>query len=72
MDENPLWKRQFVQTRTMEAPLTRIRDEYRWQVFVKLYAKGDNAPVWDFMRAMAAEHKEGTHAVLEIDPQSML
>jgi primosomal protein N' (replication factor Y) len=63
-------RRLIVQTRAMEAPLKRIRDEYRWQVFCRLYAKGGE-PVLDAMRMLIGS-QEGARVVLEVNPSSML
>jgi primosomal protein N' (replication factor Y) len=71
LDEKSL-RRLVVQTRAMEAPLALIRDEYRWQVFCKLYAKGGE-PVLDALRELSrGEAAEGVRVALEIDPANML
>ena len=69
LDETGL-RKQIVQTRAMEAPLSRIRDEYRWQVFCKLYAK-EGEGVLELMRSLTAPI-EGVRVVMEVDPASML
>ena len=65
-------RRQMIQVRAMEAPLSRIRDEYRHQVFVKLYAAG-SAGALEYLADLARARKTpGLRVELEIDPPSFL
>ena len=65
-------RRQMVQVRVMEAPLSRIRDVYRYQVYVKLYA-GDHADVFGELNALCTEYETRKVSLrLEIDPPSFL
>lgn len=62
----------MIQVRAMEAPLSRIRDEYRHQVFVKLYAAG-SAGALEYLADLARARKTpGLRVELEIDPPSFL
>ncbi len=61
-----------VQMRALEAPLKRIRGEARWQVFIKLYARGNVGSVLGFMEEQARETFEGVKVELEINPNNML
>ena len=68
-------KQQIVQMRAMEAPLKLIRGLSRWQVFVKLYARGPSDGVLDFMARLESERaqdKSDVNVVLEISPASIL
>ncbi len=63
-------REKIVQTRAMEAPLARIRDEYRWQVFCKMYAK-EGEEVLELLRSLATPQRD-VKVVMEIDPANML
>ena len=59
----------------MEAPLRLIRGMTRWQVFVKLYARGPSDEVLNFMAELEEAHgreHEGVRVTLEISPASIL
>ena len=74
-EKNPLLRRQTIQMRAMEAPLKLIRGLSRWQVFVKLYARGPSDGVLDFMARLESERaqdKSDVNVVLEISPASIL
>ena len=62
---------QLVQLRSVEAPMGLLRGEYRWQLFMKLYFKGDMAAVCREMQALADCAPEGVHAELEINPVNL-
>jgi primosomal protein N' (replication factor Y) len=75
LDADERMKKQIVQMRAMEAPLKLIRGLTRWQVFVKLYARGPSDGVLDFMAELEAERaqdKGETSVTLEISPASIL
>lgn len=75
LDGDERMKQQIVQMRAMEAPLKLIRGLTRWQVFVKLYARGPSDGVLDFMARLESEraHDKGdASVVLEISPASIL
>lgn len=75
LDGDARMKRQIVQMRAMEAPLRLIRGMTRWQVFVKLYARGPSDEVLDFMAELEEAHgreHEGVSVTLEISPASIL
>ena len=68
-------KQQVVQMRAMEAPLKLIRGLTRWQVFIKLYARGPSDEVLDFMALLEQERmkdRDGAAVTLEISPSSIL
>ena len=75
LDGDARMKQQIVQMRAMEAPLKLIRGLSRWQVFVKLYARGPSDGVLDFMARLESERaqdKSDVNVVLEISPASIL
>ena len=68
-------KQQVVQMRAMEAPLKLIRGLTRWQVFIKLYARGPSDEVLNFMALLEQERmkdRDGAAVTLEISPSSIL
>ncbi|MGI5884399.1 MAG: replication restart helicase PriA [Candidatus Spyradocola sp.] len=65
-------RRRMIQVRAMEAPLSRIRDEFRYQVFVKLYASGSEEALAHLSELAASRHAPGLRVELEIDPPSFL
>lgn len=71
-ERSPQLRRQAVQMRAMEAPVKRLRGKARWQVFLKLYARGPTQQVLDQLETLAARPVEGAQVYLEIDPATML
>ena len=61
----------IVQMRALECPLKRLRGEYRYQVFLKMYFKADTRGITAKMQALA-DAAEGARAELEVDPTSLL
>ncbi len=62
---------QLVQLRAVEAPMGLLRGEYRWQLFMKLYFKGDMEAVCRRMQEMADRAPDGVRAELEINPVNL-
>ena len=60
-----------VQLRALEAPITMLRGEYRWQLFLKMYFKGDLAAACTRMQALAEASREDIRAELEVNPVNM-
>ena len=61
----------IVQMRALECPIKRLRGEYRYQVFLKMYFKADTRGITAKMQALA-DAAEGARAELEVDPTSLL
>ena len=55
----------------LECPVKRLRGEYRYQVFLKMYFKADTRRIAAQMQALA-EKAEGARAELEVNPTSLL
>lgn len=64
--------RDVVQMRALEAPLKMIRNEYRYQVFIKLYARGQVEPVLEYMEELSRRPVEGVRIELEVNPANMI
>ena len=60
-----------VQLRALEAPISMLRGEHRWQLFLKMYFKGDINAACARMQAMADAAPEGVRAELEVNPTNM-
>ncbi|MBQ4088786.1 MAG: primosomal protein N', partial [Clostridia bacterium] len=65
-------RRDIVQMRAVEAPIRQLRAQWRHQVFLKMYFKGDVDAVTEKMRDIADAAPEGVRAELEINPVSMI
>ena len=65
-------RRDIVQMRAVEAPIRQLRAQWRHQVFLKMYFKGDVDAVTGKMRDIADAAPEGVRAELEINPVSMI
>ena len=61
----------IVQMRALECPVKRLRGEYRYQVFLKMYFKADTRQITARMQALA-EAAEGARAELEVNPTNLL
>ena len=57
-----------VQLRALEAPISLLRGEYRWQLFLKMYFKGDINAACAHMRSLADATPENVRAELEVNP----
>ncbi|MEA4899440.1 primosomal protein N' [Bacillota bacterium Meth-B3] len=57
--------------RALEAPIAKLRGESRWQLFIKLYARGRVDEVLSEMDAYTYVPIEGVIAQLEINPANM-
>ncbi len=60
-----------VQLRALEAPISLLRGEHRWQLFFKMYFKGDLNAACARMQAMADAAPEGVRADLEVNPTNL-
>jgi len=60
-----------VQLRALEAPISLLRGEHRWQLFLKMYFKGDLAAVCAKLQSMADAAPDGVRAELEVNPVNM-
>lgn len=65
-------RRDVVQMRALEAPIKLLRGQYRYQVFLKMYFKGDVDALTGEMRAAADDAPEGVRAELEVNPVNMI
>ena len=65
-------RRDIVQMRALEAPIKKLRGEMRWQVFLKMYSKGDTETVLTAMDQQLLNVEKGVRAELEINPVNMI
>ncbi|MDR0396732.1 MAG: primosomal protein N' [Oscillospiraceae bacterium] len=71
--DNPDTRRQLVHMNARPAPIERIKGQTRWQLFLKLYARGPTAAILERLRLLASEHAGGDpRASLQIDPTNLL
>ncbi len=61
----------IVQMRALECPVKRLRGEYRYQVFLKMYFKADTRSITAQMQTLA-DKAEGARAELEVNPVNLL
>ena len=60
-----------VQMRADEAPIRMLRGDVRWQIFLKMYFKGDLEAVTAFMQGQTERAGDGVRAELEVNPTNM-
>ncbi|MDR0929742.1 MAG: primosomal protein N', partial [Oscillospiraceae bacterium] len=65
-------QRQVIQMRAMEAPVKLMRGKARWQLFLKLYARGPTQAILDQLDGIAAREQSEAAVYLEIDPVNMM
>ena len=70
LDENNL-RADVVQMRALEAPISLLRGEHRWQLFLKMYFKGDLNAACAKMQSMVDAADEDIRAELEVNPVNM-
>ena len=58
--------------RSAEAPIKKLRGETRWQVYVKMYTRGDVETVTAEMEDLAAKGAPGARVELEVNPVNMI
>lgn len=64
-------RRDVIQMRALEAPIKRLRGLFRWQVFLKMYFKGDISGATGKMQELADGVENDVRAELEINPANM-
>ena len=64
-------RRDVVQLRALEAPIALLRGEHRWQLFLKMYFKGDLNAACARMQALAGAAPAGVRAELEVNPVNL-
>jgi primosomal protein N' len=72
LDSEEQYRTEVVQMRALEAPLKMIRGESRWQVFIKLYARGAAGAILAQMEKLSREAYEGVQCSFSINPANML
>ena len=60
-----------VQLKAVEAPISLLRGEHRWQLYLKMYFKGDVDAACAQMQALATEAPAGLRAELEVNPVNL-
>lgn len=65
-------KTRMIQVHAMEAPLKRIRDEYRHQVFIKMYAKDSDDALDFIVKTVSETQQKGVRLDVELDPASFM
>ena len=60
-----------IQMRALEAPIKLLRGMARWQLFLKMYFKGDLSGATRRMQALADEAPAGVRAELEVNPSNL-
>lgn len=61
----------LIQMRALEAPIKLLRGEARWQIFIKLYYKGDAQALSQFMQGLADNAPDGVRAEFESNPNNL-
>ena len=70
--QSKIRRNQMIQVHAMEAPLGRIRDEYRYQVFIKMYAKGSDEAVDAIAQLVRESECPGVRVDMELNPASFM
>ena len=64
-------KADVVQLRSLEAPISLLRGEHRWQLFLKMYFKGDVNAACEKLQQLAGSADTGVRAELEVNPVNL-
>ena len=64
-------KADVVQLRSLEAPISLLRGEHRWQLFLKMYLKGDVNAACEKLQQLAGSADTGVRAELEVNPVNL-
>ncbi|MDR1263077.1 MAG: primosomal protein N' [Oscillospiraceae bacterium] len=73
LHRNPALRRQVVHMNARPAPIERIKGQTRWQLFLKLYARGPTSDILEQLRTLTVSHQDAeTRASLQIDPPNLL
>ena len=70
LDENG-HRPDVVQIKAVEAPISLLRGEHRWQLYLKMHFKGDVSAACARMQEMTSEAPAGVRAELEVNPVNM-
>ena len=55
-----------------EAPIKKLRGETRWQVYVKMYARGEVEHITAEMEKLAETGAPGARIEMEVNPANMI
>ena len=69
---HPAQKRRVLMCRADEAPVKRIRGQYRYHVLLKLFEHPDAVPVLELLAQLAAVEGDGCRVYLEVNPTSLM
>ncbi len=72
LKQNPAQKRRVLLLRADEAPVKRIRGQYRYQVLLKLFNHPDATPVTNLMADMSRTSDDKIKIYCEINPATMM
>ena len=72
LDERAAIRNDVVKIHTRPAPMKRLRGEYRYQVFVKMFAKGASDEILTEMESIAGENPPGVRVDLEVNPVNLM
>lgn len=72
LEQQPLLARDVIKIHTRPAPMKRLRGEYRFQVFVKMYAKGASDEILQHMEEMAEQTVPAVKIDLEVNPVNLM
>jgi len=61
-----------IAVQSAQAPIKMLRGEHRWQVYVKMLAKGRVSEITAVMEEMAEKGAEGAKIELEVNPATMI
>ena len=69
---HPMQKKRTLMIRLDEAPVKRIRGQFRYHVLLKLFDHPDAAPLLALMAELSAVSSEQTRIYCEINPATMM
>ena len=69
---HPVQKKKTLMIRADEAPVKRIRGQYRYHVLLKLFDQPETAPLLRLMSELTATGTERCHIYVEVNPATMM
>ncbi len=72
LEANAAIEHDVIKIHTRPAPMKRLRGEYRYQVFVKMFSKGASDEILTEMEQIAEESVPGVRIDLEVNPVNLM
>lgn len=72
LSQHPGFERDIIKIHTRPAPMKRLRGEFRYQVFIKIFTKGASDEILAYLEQLAAVPRDHARIDLEVNPVNLM